>query len=151
LLAFPQLADKKIYTRTGMELIEIYSAAGDLSQTAAVVDKLREHDPTDVSVLYAAYRVYSDLASDAMISMSLVAPDSAQMHQIMEHELEQQGNRAGTIAQYREALKLASPTPGLCFELAEVLNNSAEAADNDEAAKEYHDAIQANPQDEKAE
>ena len=61
--------------------------SGDLDKAAATVSTLRSLYPTNAEVLYASYRIYSDLAGEAMLSLSLVAPNSARMHQVMAHEL----------------------------------------------------------------
>src|SRR5258708_8117279 len=59
--AFPELKEQKIRIETGMELIDTYSKAGDLEKAAATVSVLRELDPTNVEIVYTAYRIYSDL------------------------------------------------------------------------------------------
>ena len=135
--AFPRLQDEKIQIDAGMELIEIHTAAGDLDKAAATVSALRSLYPTNAEVLYASYRIYSDLAGEAMLSLSLVAPTSARMHQVMAHELEKHGDDEAAIRNYREALKLDPKLPGLHFELAEVLNASSVAAEQQEAESEY--------------
>ena len=66
--AFPKLQEEKIQIDTGMELIEIYSGAGDLDKAAAIVSTLRRLYPTNVEVLYASYRIYSDLAGESMLT-----------------------------------------------------------------------------------
>jgi len=66
-------------------------------------------------VLYASYRIYSDLSGESMLSLSLVAPESARMHQLMAHELERHGDDEAAIRNYREALKLDPRLPGLHF------------------------------------
>ena len=149
--AFPKLQEAKIQIDAGMELIEIYSRDGDLDKAAATISSLRSSYPTNVEVLYTSYRIYSDLADESMLSLSLVAPASARMHQVMAHELEKHGDDEGAIRNYREALKLDSKLPGLHFELAEVLNASSVAADQQEAEDEYKAALSVNPFDEKAE
>src|ERR1700691_3266320 len=59
--AFPKVPEEKIRIETGMELIEIYSATGDLDKAGATVSVLRGLEPTDEAILYSAYRIYSDL------------------------------------------------------------------------------------------
>jgi tetratricopeptide (TPR) repeat protein len=83
--------------------------------------------------------------------MAMLAPNSARMRQIMAQEMARQGNIEGAIAHYREALKMDLRLPGLRFELAEALNLSTSAADQDEVEKEYRAALADNPFDEKAE
>jgi tetratricopeptide (TPR) repeat protein len=149
--AFPRLQEEKIQIEAGMELIEIHTAAGDLDKAAATVGALRSLYPTNVEVLYAAYRIYSDLTGEAMLSLSLVAPTSARMHQVMAHELEKHGDDEAAIRNYREALKLDPMLPGLHFELAEVLNASSAATEQQEAEGEYKAALSVNQLDERAE
>jgi len=149
--AFPKLQEDKIQIEAGMELIEIHAGAGDLDKAAATVSALRSRYPTNVEVLYTSYRIYSDLAGEAMLSLSLVAPTSARMHQVMAHELEKHGDEQAAIRNYREALKLDPQLPGLHFELAEMLNASSVAAEQQAAEGEYKAALSANQFDERAE
>jgi cytochrome c-type biogenesis protein CcmH/NrfG len=69
------------------------------------------------------------------------------MHQLMGHEMARQGNMAGAIAHYREALKLDPQLPGLHFELAEMLGASSDGSGAAEAESEYKAALAANPFD----
>ena len=123
--AFPNLQEKKIRIDTGMQLIEIYSSTGELEKAASTVAVLQELDPTNVEIIFTAYRVYSNLADNARLSLIVVAPKSARVHQMMAHELARQGHTDEAIANYREALKIDPTLPGLHFELAEMLNNSS--------------------------
>jgi tetratricopeptide (TPR) repeat protein len=149
--AFPRLKEQKIRIETGMELIDTYSKTGDLDKAAATVSVLRDLDPTNVELVYTAYRVYSDLADESRLSLIVVAPNSARTHQMMAHELARQGKADEAIANYREALKVDSKLPGLHFELAEMLNNSTIPNGREEAESEYEASLDANPSDEKSE
>src|SRR5690242_5946845 len=149
--SFPQLTEEKIRVQAGMELIEIYYGAGELDKAASVISALRQLKPTDIDILYTANRIYSDLADESMLSIAMLAPDSARMHQLMAHEAARQGNTEGAVAQYREALKIDSRIPGLHFELAEALNGSTHPGDREQVESEYKAALAANPFDEKAE
>ena len=148
--AFPKLKEQKIRIDTGMELIEIYSAAGELEKAGATVSVLRELEPTNVGIIYTAYRIYSDLADESKLSLSVVAPKSAQTHQMMAHELARQGKTDEAIANYRQALEIDPKLPGLHFELAEMLNNSSVKDGPQEAENEYRAALAVNPFDEKS-
>ncbi|MGA8620355.1 MAG: tetratricopeptide repeat protein [Candidatus Sulfotelmatobacter sp.] len=149
--AFPKVQDQKIRIETGMELIEIYSRTGDLDKSAAIVSDLRKLQPTNEALLYTAYRIYSDLAAESMLSLSVVDPNSARMHQAIAHELAKRGNTAEAIENYRAALKIDPQLPGLHFELAEMLSTLSTAEGREEADKEYKAALQSNPFDEQAE
>ena len=149
--AFPQLQEEKLRIQVGMELIEIYYGASQLEKAAAIAGALRQIAPENTDVLYTAFRIYSDLAGESMLTMAMLAPKSARMHQMMAQELAREGNTAGAIAHFREAVKLDPHTPGLHFELAEALNLSTETSDQEEVEKEYQAALAENPFDEKSE
>jgi tetratricopeptide (TPR) repeat protein len=153
--SFPLLLDQKMEqkfkTQAGMELIEIYTASGDQDKAAIIISQLRRADPENKEVLYAAYRIYADLSGESMLTLSLLAPDSAQMHQIMAHEETRQGNTNGAIAQYRKAIAINPRLPGIHFELAELLNSSQDPKVREEAEQQYMVALEANPLDSKTE
>lgn len=149
--ALPAIADTRFQVQLGLELVGLYTESGDLEKAAPVIAQLRKADPRNAEVLYAAYRTYSDLAGESMLSLSLAAPDSAQMHQLLAHEEIKEGNTNGAIAQYRKAIAVDPGLPGIHFELAELLNTSQDASVKSDAANEYRAALKANPLDEKAE
>jgi len=149
--AFPKVQDQKIRIETGMELIEMYSAKGDLDKAAAIVSDLRKLEPTDEALLYTAYRIYSDLAVESLLSLSVVGPNSARMHQAMAHELAKRGNTPEAIENYRAALKIDPRLPGLHFELAEMLSTLPAPKGPEEAEKEYKAALESNRFDEQSE
>jgi len=149
--AFPKLSEEKIRIETGTELIEIYSGTGDLDKAAAIVSVLRGLEPTDEALIYTAYRIYSDLAAESLLSLSVVAPNSAHMHQAMAHELAKHGNTPEAIENYRAALKIDPRLPGLHFEFAEMLNSQSTAESRQEAENEYKAALEINPFDEQSE
>jgi tetratricopeptide (TPR) repeat protein len=149
--AFPNVQEEKIRIETGMELIEIDSRTGDLDKAAAIVSELRKLEPTDQAILYTAYRIYSDLADESLLSLSVVDPNSARMQQAMAHELAKRGNIAGAIEHYRAALKIDPRLPGIHFELAEMLHTMSNAESRQEAENEYRTALQVNPLDEQSE
>jgi tetratricopeptide (TPR) repeat protein len=149
--ALPNLTEPKIRFQAGVELIDLYSVAGDLPKAAPVIAALRDTDPTNVELIYTAYRLYSDLLDESRLSLIVAGPNSARAHQMMAHELARQGQTDEAIANYSEALKIDPNASGLHFELAEMLNNSAVAGGREEAEKEYLAALAVNPLDEKAE
>jgi Tfp pilus assembly protein PilF len=149
--SFPELQETKVRIETGMELIEIYSATGDLDKASAVVSVLRNLAPENQEVLYAAYRIHSDLAREAILSLSLVAPKSALMYQVIAHEAARRGDTPAAIREYREALKISPNLPGLHFELAEMLHSLPPTPETvAQANSEYEAALKQNPLDEKA-
>jgi tetratricopeptide (TPR) repeat protein len=149
--AFPNLTEKNVQIQTGMEMIDLYSSAGELDSAATVVSKLREVEPTDEALLYTAYRLYSDLAEESLLSLTVMNPKSARLHQAIAHELAKRGDTAGAVENYREALKLDPNLPGLHFELAEMLSTQNTSDALAEAQSEYKAALAVNPSDAQAE
>jgi Tfp pilus assembly protein PilF len=145
-----QLQEPNIRLEAGLELIEIYTASQELEKAAAVVAILRQGAPTDPRILYAAYRIYADLAGEAMLDLSVAAPTSGQMYQVMAHELVRQRELNGAITNFRKALAANPNLPGIHFELAEALHSSEDLKQRAEAEQEYKLAIAANSSDEKA-
>ena len=147
--SFPKVAEENIRVETGMELIEIYSASRELDKAGAVIRVLRDLRPTDEAILYSAYRVYSDLADESILSLTIVAPNSARTHQAMAHEFAKRGDTPQAIEHYRAALKINPQLPGLHFELGDLLKTSG-SKNEAEAESEYKAALQVNPEDEQA-
>jgi len=148
--AFPLIPDLKFKVEAGLELLSLYTQNGDLEQASTLVAQLRKAAPDNPEVLYAAHRTYSELAGESMLALSLAAPDSAQMHQLMAHEDVRQGNTKAAMEQFHKAIAISPHLPGVHFELAELLHSSEEEALKKEAEKEYRAALTENPQDEKA-
>ncbi|TCK70759.1 Tfp pilus assembly protein PilF [Acidipila rosea] len=148
--AFEKIDEPKVRIETGLSLIETYAAMGRLDKAGSIAGELRNMAPEDPAVLATVYQIYSQLADEALLSLSVVAPESAQMHMMMAHELVQQGNNAAAILQYQEALKINPNLPGLHYEYAEMLHNSPEPKLQAQAEGEYKLALEVNPFDEKA-
>ena len=148
--AFPSLEDRRFQMQLGLELVGLDTESGDLEKAAAILTQLRKANPDNAEVLYAAYRTYSDLAGELMLALSLAAPESAQMHQLMAHEDYRQGNTNAAVAQYRKAIALDPHLPGIHFELAELLRTSKDESVKKEAEQEYRAALREDPQSEKS-
>ena len=149
--AFPSIQDMKLKIEVGLELVGLYNGNSDLDDAVGVITQLRKSYPENPEVLYAAYRTYSDLSGESMLALSLVAPDSAQMHQVMAHEEIKEGNTNAAVAQFRKAIEIDPHLPSVHYELGELLNTSQDSVVKSEAEKEYRAAVTANPADEKAE
>lgn len=148
--AFPLISEPKFKVEVGLELVGSYTQSGDLEQASTIVSQLRKAAPDNPEVLYAAYRTYADLSGESMLALSLAAPDSAQMHQLLAHEEARQGNTNGAVAQFRQAIAIDPHLPGVHYELAELLHSSQDAAVKKEAEAEYRLARKENPFDEKS-
>jgi Tfp pilus assembly protein PilF len=149
--AFPHLTEPGFQLEVGQALIDNYTASGDLDKAADIVSVLLAAHPTDPSLLYLSYRLYSDLAGRSMLTLALSAPESAEMHQVMARELAHHHDDDAAIANYREAIRLNPRLPGVHSELGDILFNSQDAKLQAQAPAEFQAALAANPRDEKAE
>jgi Tfp pilus assembly protein PilF len=147
--AFPNVEDKKIRIEAGMELVDLYSKTGDLDKAAATIGVLRKMEPMNPALLYSAYRVYSELTEQSILSLLVVAPKSAYMHEVMGLELAKHGHPEKAIQNFRAAIQADPQLPGPHYELAEVLYESD--ATRKGAESEYNKALALNPFDEASE
>lgn len=145
-----QLQETGIRQEVGLELIQIYTASQELEKAANVATILQQGTTINPEVLYASYRIYTDLAGEMMLDLSIAAPDSGQMHQLMAHELVREQNLNGAIANLRKALATDPNLPGIHFELAEALHSSPDSNLRAEAEQQYKLAIAADHSNERA-
>lgn len=148
--AFPNLDDKNIQKQAGLELIEITTSTGQLDKATAVAASLENIQPQDPQVIFAAYELSLQMLDQALLNMTMAAPNSAEMHMLMANELKRQGKTTGAIAQYREAVRLNPQLPGGHFELAEQLKDSSDATLHMQAESEFKAALEVNQYDEKS-
>lgn len=146
--AFAALKEPKIQMQVGLALVHVYRVTDHLEKAAQVISTLQQQDPTNPQLIYLAYRLYSDLAGQSMLSLSLVAPNSAQMHAVLAHEDALQNKNEAAIAEYRKALAIDPKLPGADFELANLLRNANDVKQQAEAASIFQAALKANPYDE---
>jgi tetratricopeptide (TPR) repeat protein len=149
--AFPHLPDDNVRMDAGEILAGIDSNAGDLEKAADIVSTLLASRPTDASLLYLSYRIHSDLANRAILTMAIANPESAELHQAMAREMAKQGDTAHAIVNYREAIRINPRLSGVHTELGDLLFHSPDDKLQASAAAEFQGALEANPKDEKAE
>jgi len=146
--AFANLDENKIRIDAGLALIELDSASAQFAKALSVAAKLEELAPQNPRILFVAYQISRQMIDQSLLSVMVAAPDSAETHMMMASELVRQGDHAGAIAQYREALRLNPKLPGAHFELAEQLRTSPDPALNAQAEDEYKAALKVNQYDE---
>lgn len=143
--AFPHIPDAKFQVQVGLELVSLDTQSGELEKATPILAELRKAAPENPEVLYAAYRTYTDLAGESMLSIAIHAPDSAQMHQMLAHEATREGKTNDAIQEYRKAIALNPNLPGVHFELAELLRTSQDVEVKKQAAAEYARAYKQDP------
>jgi len=148
--AFPHIEETKLKIDVGLQLIESYTSTGEFDKASTLITQLLALKPTDPELLYAAYRIHSNMMAEDLLSLSLAAPDSAQLHQAIAHELQRTHDLEGTIRNLRQALALDPKLPGIHFELAEALHASDDQRLHTEAVDQYKLAVKTNPTDPKA-
>jgi tetratricopeptide (TPR) repeat protein len=141
--SFQKLRDKPLRIQVGMELAGLYDREGNLDATASVMRSLVALDPENVDILFAAQRVYSELADDTLNKLAVVAPQSERMQQVIAERLINAGDLQGAIEHYKRALEINPHLPGVRYELAEAI---LESSPNDvqaqaEAEKELGTAV----------
>jgi tetratricopeptide (TPR) repeat protein len=139
------LPDPKFRKQVGLTLLEVETAQHDLAAAAATIGRLRDEAPADPEILYASYRIHTDLAGEALLSLSLAAPQSGQMQQAIAHELERIRDLPSAIAAFRKAIAVDPTLPGIHFELTEALHGSDSQTDRAQAEHEYAIALEKNP------
>ena len=147
---FPEITEEKLKLDVGRELMDSYTASDELEKAAEVSAVLLKLRPTDPALLYTSYRLHNDLSVQALLELSLTAPNSGQMHQAMAHELQREHDLPGTIRNLRQALALDPKLPGIHFELAEALHASDDQRLRAESVGQYKLAVESSPQDPKA-
>jgi Tfp pilus assembly protein PilF len=142
--SFPQLKDKNLQIQAGLELANIYYQQGVVDRAALVVHSLVDLDPDNIEILYMAQRVYSDLADDTLNKLAILAPGSARMQQVIAERLINDGDLKDATEHFRKALELNPHLPGVHYELAEAILQSApnEAQVQAAAEKELETAVQ---------
>ena len=146
--SFPHLEDPKLRREVGLQLLEIWQLGGEWEKANVLLGQLQQLYPADVAVLYAAYRIHSDLAFQAVESLALNAPDSMQLHRALAEHMVNEGRAQDAIAEYRKALASNPAVAALHYELGEaILANSHLDASLAEAQKEFETTQQLNPAD----
>ena len=141
--SFAKLTDTTVRTQVGKELIGLYYQQGGSERALPVVQKLVDLNPDDVDILYMAQRLYRELADDTLDKLAVLAPGSARMQQVIAERLVNVGDAVSAAEHYRKALEIDPRLPGVHFELAQAILESARsnAAAQDEAEKELKAAV----------
>jgi len=141
--SFAKLTDPKMRVQVGKELIGMYYQQGDSERAVPVVQKLVDLVPDDVDILYMAQRLYKELSDDTLDKLAVLAPGSARLQQVIAERLINVGDAESAVRHYKKALEIDPRLPGVHFELAQSILESARSNPRaqDEAEKEAETAI----------
>ena len=146
--SFPNLQDSHLRITIGLKLLDFLRQEGELQKAVSVMSQMEELDPTNVDVLYAAYRVHSQLAAQAIDSLAQVSPDSVQLHRALAERLVSQGQLVAAIAEYKKALQKGASSQALHYELGKTLLAYSHLESSlAEAQNEFENALALNPAD----
>lgn len=144
--AFPALAkgfwnasDDDWRLQAGMILAELHAARREDEKVLDVVRALKKAFPGNPDVLYAAYRLHSDMGARTLADLVREAPGSARLHQVTAELLVSEGDYPRAVRQYREALKVAPALGGLNRALAVAIMNSNP---NEDGIREAEQALE---------
>jgi Flp pilus assembly protein TadD len=132
--SFAKLQDAKLRTQVGLELVGMYYASGETERAVAVTQKLVDLNPEDPDLLYAAQRLYNELADATLNKLAIVAPNSARMQQVMAERLINAGDLQPAIDHYKKALELDPHLPGIRYELAQSILETSRFDTNTQAS-----------------
>ena len=141
--SFQKLQETPLRVQVGMELAGLYEQQGDAEAAGSMMRQLVQLDPENPDILFAAQRIYSDLADDTLTKLAVVAPGSARMQQAIAEKLINAGDLKGAIDHYRKALQINPRLSGVHYELGEAILESdrGDPAAQAEAQKELEAAL----------
>lgn len=146
--SFPHLEDLKLRLEAGLQLVEVWYQSGELEKASSVLSQLQQLYPANAAVLYAAYRLHSDMAFQAIDSLALAAPDSSQLHRALAEHMVNDGHVQEAIAEYRKALENSPGLAGVHYELGEALLADSHLEPSlAKAQAEFESALALNPSD----
>ena len=144
--AFPKLEEPKLKREAGVALLEIDFQSGEFDKASAILIPLKEIDPDDAAISYAAFRVYSELAYQAIESLAMNSPDSAQLHRALAEHLVNDGRTEAAITEYQKALSITPDVPELHFELGQaIVSASHQESSLAEAQREFESSLRLKP------
>lgn len=146
--SLPHLTDSALIKQSSLELVRAYSDSGLIEKAAAVIDNLPHSQTLDPELLYAKYRIHSEIASKALQQMTVTANDSPWIHEVYGQSFMAQEQYAAAILEFQKAIELGRQLPGLHYQLGEALLSSQRTeAQRAAAEKEFQLELRQNPED----
>src|SRR5438067_12407821 len=131
----------------GVAVVTVHEHARTRDQVVNLIHDLEKLAPHNPEVLYVAYRAYSELAAEALGSLSKDG-NVARVHQILAQAAVAQDDFPGAIKEYKLAIEADPRIPGIHYELGRtILTNSQDDAALDEAKREFETELATSPSD----
>jgi tetratricopeptide (TPR) repeat protein len=146
--SFPHVHNPSVKIDAGVALIRYHQEQKTLGEIVDVIRTLEVANPDNPEVLYVVYRAYSDLASQALATLSQKAPDSGRLHQVLGEAAMTQDDFSGAILQFKKSIEADPTIPGVHYELGRaILTNSQDPASRQEAQQEFETELRSDPAD----
>jgi tetratricopeptide (TPR) repeat protein len=146
--SLPHLTDSTLLKQASLELARTYAGSGLIEKALPVLNNLARSRPTDPEVLYTKYRLYSEMASEALRQMTAAGNDSPWLHEVYGQSYMAQEQYASAILEFQKALELGPQLSGLHYQLGEALLLSERTEGKRAAAEqEFRLELIRNPQD----
>ena len=150
--AFARPLAPELHRLIGLHLVGCYDKLGETMKAVEVLVELGREYPSDPDVLYSAARFYSDLSTDALLTLRRHNPDSYRFYQILGEIMEVRGDYTRAEAYFRAVLEQNPETPGVHYELGKIiLLASHDAGARERARKEFEAELALNPDNAAAE
>jgi tetratricopeptide (TPR) repeat protein len=144
--SFPHITDPPLRKQVLEDLVQLYYNDQNLKGVVGILRGAGQADLKDPELLYDAYRVYTQLASQALSSLVHVAPQSPRLHEIIAEDLMNRRDFHGAIAEYEKAIDENPRLSGVHFELGQaILAGSQTLAARAEAKKEFESELSVDP------
>jgi predicted Zn-dependent protease len=136
--SLPNITDPRLRKQVVENLVQIYYNEQNLNKVAGVLGaQTHSNDP---ELLYDAYRVYTQLASQALASLIQVDPASPRVREIVAQSLMNRRDFTGAIAEYRKAIHEDPHLSGVHFELGQAILADSQTSSARAAAKKEFEA-----------
>ena len=141
-----RLTDKQLRYHAAFAAVNCGMSVNDMAAVMDALVLLRRDFPDDPEVLYAAARIYAQLADHTAKELAERFPTSPQVGRLNAQALESKQMWKEAIEAYRKILAQHPKVPGIHFRIASILlDTSATAETAAEAKKELEAELEINP------
>jgi len=145
--ALPQTSDKDLKRSAGLDGVRCAMTTNQFDAAEDFLRMLNREFPGDPEVLYTSVHTYSDLATRSSQQLAILAPDSAQAHELNAESFEIQGKWDQAGKEYEAIARQNPRMPGLHFRLGRLLLSKPNppADVSEQAKKEFQQELAIDP------